>query len=171
MLEFAFSQVIYPSCSLWFILKKLLADALINCRILLLKVSKHLHFLTFWSQLFYPIIVDAKKECLEKLYFILKKKLFFIVPVLYQNLLKNLQKKIILHNFKANFLQVSSLDVHLFGPAIARKALYCIGPNFWSKVVLGACLHVTVEGMKFDESFVCRDWAVQILLGCFITYA
>ena len=43
-------------------LKRLLADGLINFRILFLKILKLLEFLTLWSSLFHSIIVDGKKK-------------------------------------------------------------------------------------------------------------
>ena len=47
-------------------LKRLLADGLINFRILFLKILKLLEFLMLWSSLFHSIIVDGKKQFLKK---------------------------------------------------------------------------------------------------------
>ena len=47
-------------------LKRLLADGLINFRILFLKILKLLEFLMLWSNLFHSIIVDRKKEFFSK---------------------------------------------------------------------------------------------------------
>ena len=47
-------------------LKRLLADDLINFRILFLKILKLLEFLMLWSSLFHSIIVDGKKQFLKK---------------------------------------------------------------------------------------------------------
>ena len=46
-------------------LKTLLADGLINFRILFLKILKLLESLILWSSLFHSIIVDRKKELLK----------------------------------------------------------------------------------------------------------
>ena len=63
-----------PSCSLvinliplglWQ-LKRLLADGLINFRILVRKIMRLLGFLILWSSLFHSIIVDGKKQFLKK---------------------------------------------------------------------------------------------------------
>ena len=47
-------------------LKRLLADGLINFRILFLKILKLLEILMLWSSLFHSIIVDWKKKFLKK---------------------------------------------------------------------------------------------------------
>ena len=47
-------------------LKRLLADGLINFRILFLKILKLLEFLMLWSSSFHSILVDEKKEFFKK---------------------------------------------------------------------------------------------------------
>ena len=54
-------------------LKRLLADGLINFRILFLKILKLLEFLMLWSSLFHSIKVDGKKELFKKECLVLKK--------------------------------------------------------------------------------------------------
>ena len=54
-------------------LKRLLADGLINFRILFLKILKLLEFLMLWSSLFHSIIVDVKEQFFIKVCLVLKK--------------------------------------------------------------------------------------------------
>ena len=62
-------------------LKRLLADGLINFRILFLKILKLLEFLMLWSSLFHSIIVDGKKEFFKKVCLVLKKGILCIFLV------------------------------------------------------------------------------------------
>ena len=62
-------------------LKRLLADGLINFRILFLKILKLLEFLMLWSSLFHSAIVDRKKEFLKKVCLVLRRgilKMFLV---------------------------------------------------------------------------------------------
>ena len=52
----------------FWLLKKLLADGLINFRILFPKILKLLEFLMLWSSLFHSMVVDGKKEFLRIVY-------------------------------------------------------------------------------------------------------
>ena len=63
-------------------LKRLLADGLIICRILFLKILKLLEFLMLWSSLLHSIIVDGKKQLLKKLCLVLKKGILCIFLVI-----------------------------------------------------------------------------------------
>ena len=63
-------------------LKRLLADGLINFRILFLKILKLLEFLMLWSSLFHSIIVDGKKQFFKKVCLVLKKGILYIFLVI-----------------------------------------------------------------------------------------
>ena len=62
-------------------LKRLLADSLINFRILFLKILKLLEFLMLQSSLFHSIIVHGKKEFFKKVCLVLKKGILCIYLV------------------------------------------------------------------------------------------
>ena len=66
-------------------LKRLLADGLINFKILFLKILKLLEFLMLWSSLFHSIIADGKKAFFKKVCLVLRKGILFLKGLVWRD--------------------------------------------------------------------------------------